>query len=170
MMQGYLIVGDKKIEALYTVTENERTGGLNVIRPKDKVLVFSYCCPSYAGFKGCEDRNIDIAFCKHEGSTFRVVKMVSPLAAQKIVAVDNVTTVIEGEEGYLTGVLGLRTGSEFKLSVMRKGNVEEDLGKVYQTKRAAMQRIIDDLEGEIRGNELNPEAKQKIIAAFGKRS
>lgn len=132
MINGELRSSKFKCPAIFVDTDEERKRGLNG-QKINGVMVFLYCCPSYVVYKGCDDRPIDIAFCKREGNLFRVVRKISPIYPQDIVSADGIEAVLESEDNFFYKH-GIDIGNSLELLIDVRGSLR-NIAELYAQRR-----------------------------------
>jgi len=148
MLNGVLQINGKQITAVLPETHNERLSGLD-FKKIDGAMVFLYCCPSYVIFRGCQDRPIDIAFCKREGNLFKPVKIISSLQPGEVCSMDKIECVIEAEAGsfYKFGLVqGVDTGVQIFLQV---NGLLRNVAEFYEQKKEGQMELKAKISEEL---------------------
>lgn len=146
MLNGWIKVRgkDKQIKVKIPISEEERRKGLNGYRGGDP-LVYTYCCPKFFVFVGCEDRPIDIGFAVlDKGLSFRITQVIHGLAPKMEVSGYGIL-VIETENGGFR-YFGLHAGLNLEISIDHL-NHKTNLATLLSRKARATLTDLDlDLE------------------------
>lgn len=163
MLSGKIKKDGKELYALFPETIEERKKGMNDFNTE--AMVFLFCCPSYAVFKGCDDKRIDIAFLSRKDDSFIIKKAIKPLLPGEIVAADGIEAVIETRENLLDE-LNLGAGSSLDLYLNYNGN-SINVISFYKDLKVKATETLEQIYNQIKLAGLDLDSAVKLGAQLG---